>query len=477
MPVRCWFWWEPGHGRGENARVLIDPLSTQAPAVIARYASTVHAAARAEHHVVSGLGAWLVLALASQASTADSDGGDADARHAVEAGLGLPLVEAGRVAVDLLGGLPPAVVAAVGLWWREEVATDRLTAYVGRLPTSATREPLTGQEQLDAWARERTFGLIDRFPIQVRPALMLLLASAVATKVRWWQPFDVVPATELAVPGRPGGFADAVTRALRSVSGHDVRLVRTQAAGLVGAHVAASRDGLAVVSVLGAPDVDRGGVLAAAHEVALGLNGTRIGQWVSLFDAPAGRSDLGEIVEQTVVATGPPEEGCAVLPTWHASTDINLLEGPTADSLGAAGQLLAGLLPPGPWMLEARQAAVASYTREGFEAAAVTGLAVDLSAPVPRQMLRRTLTLRFDRPYAAVAVAAEPSRPRDHAGVDHQSGEQTTTPLILPVFSAWVAEPAETPAAQEPSARASLQARLPARRQQAAPPQHPPEHA
>src|SRR3954470_20646330 len=108
---------------------------------------------------------------------------------------------------------------------------------MARVPAAATREPLTGQEQLDAWARERTFGLIDRFPGEVDPDWLLVLASAVATKVSWERPFDVVPATELAGPahgGRLGGFADAVTRALRSDAwGHDVRLVRTQAAGLV----------------------------------------------------------------------------------------------------------------------------------------------------------------------------------------------------------------------------------------------------
>lgn len=255
----------------------------------------------------------------------------------------------------------------------------------------------------------------------------------------------------------------------------------TQAAGLVGAHVAASRDGLAVVSVLGPVDVDRAGVIAAAYEVALGLDGIRIGEWVSLFDVPAGRSDLGEIVEETVTVTrGSTEVGCAVLPTWHASTQLDLLNGPTADGFRAAGRLLAGVLPPGPNRLEARQAAVASYTREGFEAAAVTGFAVAKSAPVPRQVLRRTLTLRFHRPYAAVAITAEPSRLRDRARVDHHSGRQTTTQFLLPVFSAWVAEPAETPAAQESPDAASLRARLQrareARRHQAAPHQHPPEH-
>jgi hypothetical protein len=51
-------------------------------------------------------------------------------------------------------------------------------------------------------------------------------------------------------------------------------------------------------------------------------------------------------------------------------------------------------------------------------------------------VLRRTLHLRFDRPYAAVAVAVrpplEPGTPIGEAWFG------------LPVFSAWVAEPAES---------------------------------
>src|SRR4051794_4632577 len=108
--------------------MLIDGRPSQAPELIARYAATLHAAAPKEHQVVSALGAWLVLAVAGQAATANPEGGDAGARRAVEAALGLRLVEAGRVAVDLLAGLPPVVAAAVGLWWREDQVTDRLTA-------------------------------------------------------------------------------------------------------------------------------------------------------------------------------------------------------------------------------------------------------------------------------------------------------------------------------------------------------------
>jgi hypothetical protein len=68
-----------------------------------------------------------------------------------------------------------------------------------------------------------------------------------------------------------------------------------------------------------------------------------------------------------------------------------------------------------------------------------------LSAPVPRQVLRRTLTVRFNRPYAAVAVTAEPSRRSALATVDPYQDTHETTRFDLPVFSAWVAEPAETP--------------------------------
>src|SRR5881397_912651 len=72
-----------------------------------------------------------------------------------------------------------------GLWRRKDQVTDRLTAYMARLPAGATREPLTGQQQLDAWARERTFGLIDRFPGEVTPDVLLVRSRAHASSCCW----------------------------------------------------------------------------------------------------------------------------------------------------------------------------------------------------------------------------------------------------------------------------------------------------
>ena len=63
--------------------------------------------------------------------------------------------------------------------------------------------------------------------------------------------------------------------------------------------------------------------------------------------------------------------------------------------------------------------------RVGFEAAAVTGLAVAMAMRVPRTGLIRTAELRFGHPFAVVAVPA--GDPGPWRG--------------LPVFSAWVAQP------------------------------------
>ncbi|HEY7011773.1 MAG TPA: hypothetical protein VH480_03385, partial [Streptosporangiaceae bacterium] len=99
---------------------------------------------------------------------------------------------------------------------------------------------------------------------------------------------------------------------------------------------------------------------------------------------------------------------------------------------GLAAQALA---PGDPW--QARQAAVARYDRVGFEAAAVSALAVALSARVPQRGVLRTAELRFGHPYAVVAVT-----------VPHITGQERRSPGPvssswdgLPVFSAWVAQP------------------------------------
>jgi len=83
----------------------------------------------------------------------------------------------------------------------------------------------------------------------------------------------------------------------------------------------------------------------------------------------------------------------------------------------------------------AKQAAVASYSRTGFKAAAVTAVGVRAAGmPSFHEVLVRRVELRFNRPYAVLACAARDDGPSAWRGV--------------PVFSAWITEPEETAAEQ-----------------------------
>jgi hypothetical protein len=116
------------------------------------------------------------------------------------------------------------------------------------------------------------------------------------------------------------------------------------------------------------------------------------------------------------------------LPAWTADGDHDLLGCGPALGFPAACQSL-GAFCPGPVIYEAKQVATARFDRRGFEAAAITSMAVRVSGPPPeaRTVKQRQATLRFGRPYAVVAVALDPGGPW-HG---------------VPVFSAWVAEPSE----------------------------------
>ncbi|MEJ3746791.1 hypothetical protein WEI85_26335 [Actinomycetes bacterium KLBMP 9797] len=372
-------------------------------APVARYAARFHGVAGDRHQVASPLGAWLLLALCASASASASASAD------LEDALGMSAEDARESAEALLAAPHDAVLAAAALWARRGVALDGLPDVVetGDLPT---------QERLDAWARERTLGLIERFPLTLTPDTLLVLATALATKVSWERPFELAPAADLG-----GAFADRLTTALRTPEeyGHRAAIAHTAAAGDVAVHTARAREGLAVTSVAATPGVPAADVLAAAHEVAAGGGTHR-----SLFELPLRDTPLWTLRERRAPTTRPDgrEERCAaVLPAWEARGDHNL----DRPELGfpAARRLLEERLGRS-LDYEARQAAVARYSRVGFEAAAVSAMMTTTSFQVPRDGVVREAVLRFGHPYAVVAVATG-------AGPWHG----------VPVFSAWIADP------------------------------------
>jgi hypothetical protein len=384
---------------------------------VAGYAARLQAVIGARHHVASPLGAWLLLALAAPAST----GADRDTLTEV---LGCDTSTAAQAAADLLA-YPHPVVASAAAFWESGGAElgPGFERWRAGLPPQVTTGDLPGQAGLDRWVREHTFGLIDRFPIQ-DDSLDLVLASALATKVSWTVPFELVPGANL---GSASPWAERLSQVLRTPrhGSHTQYIAVTTEAGDVIVHAARAAGGLLVVSVAAAPEVPADTVLAVAHRIAIQQATGQIVQRRDLTDLPLGEGPLWLLREVNAMT----DTCIAVLPAWSASSDHDLAD----PSLGFAAAKTAIAPVPGPW--QARQSAMARYSRTGFEAAAATAMGIALAARVPAR--RREAELRFAHPYAAVAITTDTG----NAGQDARGRTGHGPWHGLPVFSAWVSEP------------------------------------
>ncbi len=272
-------------------------------AAVSRYAERFHAVAGSAHHVASPLGGWLVLALAAPAAAGEN-------RALLDEVLGVPVDLAAEAADRLLDEPHPVVASAVAAWHQRAAETNALRGWLAGLPDAVERGDVPTQAMADAWARDRTKGMIEAFPIRITPLVVLVLASALATKVSWQRPFEVVPAVALG----DSPWATALQRVLRSPeSGHDCYIAQTDRAGRVAVHTARDELGLAVTSVIAATEVATADVLAAAHEAAAGTTAR-----TSLFDLPLGDAPLWTIAEAPSHRGGRQEDCVAVLPAWSA---------------------------------------------------------------------------------------------------------------------------------------------------------------
>ncbi|MFG1803644.1 hypothetical protein ACGFI4_26240 [Micromonospora carbonacea] len=433
-------------------------MTTNLHAPLARYAARLHATAGDRHHVASPLGAWLLLALCASAAPEgdaagpdgnaglDGEGGpDGDAAALADA-LGTAPARAARIAADLLDAPHPLVPSATAVWHRPGTGSAGLDAWRAALPRATGTGPLPDQAGLDAWAREHSLGLIERFPLALGPRVALALASAVATRISWAAPFDLAPAGALG-PDSP--WVGRLTRVLRTPAhGHRAWIAATPEAGDVAVHVAAAQPavdggheaggadtgtdgsggaagaGLSVVSVAAAPGVAPADVLAAAYRIAADVDADEPAGRRSLFDLPLGETPLWTLREEAVRTFAPDrreQRHTAALPCWSARDEHDL----TGLGFTAAGRVLAPLVGAGD--VRARQAVAARYDRYGFAAAAVTGMFARVS--LPPLGVARVAELRFGHPYAVVAVATD----RRGGGTGPWHG--------VPVFSGWVAEP------------------------------------
>ena len=402
----------------------MSPLPTAA--LVARYSKTFTSALPPVHGVSSALGAWLLIALLAPA-------GADDTKVRLETLLGTTAEDAFARAVQLVEVAPDAVRAALAVWAEPAHLNTHFAEWAGQLQAPITRGPMPTKATADEWVSTNTGGLITEFPTSVNPETDVVLASALATDVRWNEPFDDVD------PARLGGtFGAQVSRALSaSASGHRQFLLDTEAAGIVAVHVADTDARLNVMSVIADTHVSPSDVHCAALEAATFLWGREMqtAQQVSLFDLDLGDGHAWTISQRTVTGMGSAHEErfTTLLPTWRSDSHWGLNHVP---GIAEALEVLAGFSDGMPVVVNAVQAAMAEYSSAGFRAAAVTTTARGAASNMPRLVRQRHAEVRFNRPYAVVALCDWGPR---------AAGKSVAAWSTMPVFSAWVAAACDVP--------------------------------
>lgn len=348
--------------------------------------------------VLSGAGLWPLLAVL--AWSADEPG-----RGELSGAVGLPAdqcMDAARDILKELAGLD-GVDAALGMWAQQ--AAQVRPEWRDALPAGTFGE-LTGdaavdQPRLDAWASERTNGLIERFPVQTGPELMLTLATALALRTTWQRKF-----TDESWQVADGAWAGRRLAGLaRTTAEADDLRVADSAAGPLTLTRVAGDNGLDVHLVLGDPGAASGDVLAAAVPlVADGDGGGSVAGGSALLES-------GDVARWPGVSTVSAQRPGLVLKTTrftvrsqhdllrHADVfGLRSVSGGDRDHFPAIG--------PVPLQVDqARQAAVAIFSATGFEAAAVTAIGLrTVSMPVRSA---RAVAVSYDRPFGFLAVHRE----------------------------------------------------------------------
>ncbi|WP_308163273.1 serpin family protein [Nocardia alni] len=359
--------------------------------------------------VLSGCGVWPLLAILAEVA-------NEPARAELSAATGIAADTARSAGLALLAELADAesASAALGVWVREDLTVRE--EWSRTLP-EGTVEPLTGQAALDAWADRHTGGLIDRFPLDVEPETVLMLATALVAKTAWDTPFN-----DSVLEPDSGPWAGHRGPGLARYSG-----------ALSDADVLAADAPVTRVVVRGTADLDVHLLLgpdspttSPAEVIAAGLGALdgSIAARAALDTASA--PDPVAAPGVTVREARATADALRIeLPPFEIRSEHDLMSHPDLFGLSTASDPTSGHFPgmsDEPLHVDrAAQHARARFTRGGFEAAAVTAVSMVRSVAFIRPHATTELAVTFDRPFGFLAV--------------HR-------PTGLAVVAGWVAQPA-----------------------------------
>jgi serine protease inhibitor len=342
----------------------------------------------AENTVVAGLGLWPLLAMLAT-------GADEPGRTELAAATGVDPATGATDAIRLIEAIEASadLNAALGVWVSEQLKLAESFDSVMPAPLVGllTGNPSVDKAKLDAWAADHTDDLIREMPLDLEGDVMLVLASALLLRTTWVRPF-----TEQIRRVAGGPWAGSWHWLERA--DEDLDSVRRY-------------DDLTVVTVRGDADVDvllGIGSLPALLDAAARPNDGVPGSQLIAEDKPGPGLTIGR-------TTAPRPDVKVSLPSFNIEVEHDLLASrelfgltAVASDPGAHGHFSA--LSPTPLQLgQAKQKVLARFFATGFEAAAVTAMAMTRAAMITRQERRLEVTL--DKPFAFAAVLRDSRLP------------------------------------------------------------------
>ncbi len=341
------------------------------------------AVAGSDDFVLSGCGLWPLLGILASAA-------NEPARTELAEAVGLAAGDAQKAALLLLDELAAGetIAGALGVWVREDVRLRE--QWAASLP-DGTVEKLTDQAALDAWADRHTAGLIPRFPLDITSETLLVLTTAIVARTAWRDTFDddVLEPQDGPWRGHRGPGLSRYSRRLDDVNllEAETPVTRVIVRGIGDLDVHLLTGPATPAEVLGAGLGALDGSVAARTELPIGVQGPGL----TVREVRA--------VSDTLRIQLPPFE---VRSSHRLLDQADLFGLRTAADDGA--QRFPEISDTPLFVEDAAQDALARFTRDGFEAAAVTAIAMAraVSMPIPRPALEISVT--FDRPFGFLAV-------------------------------------------------------------------------
>ena len=380
-------------------------VSQRLTPILDAFSNQFHKAPAGTHRVGSPLGAWCLLAFIA----AD----EKNPAPEVLENLGCSTTEAKNILLRLLKEKPDAVALAVNSWLNPEVAgLQSFADWMSDVKEfNGTNIAIPAQAELDHWVDKESLGLISEFPVEIDPKIFLgLFATVIATDIKWKAPFRLLDDGEI-------GGAWNVKKVLHDESAYTTFIHNDETHGLFAVHEAKSTgDGLSVFSVIALDEsVSEADTMTVARAVATG-------QTVKVDLRSLELGEHGSALEiQTKTSTNSNYQYSTRLPAWKTANEYDLTEAGLGfvESCERFNDI--------EHKAVFAQVAMAEYNAVGFKAAALTFGMVMRTAAVAKSYEVRKAIVKFNHPYAVVAV----------------TGNGTGVWDAIPVFDGWITEAVE----------------------------------